>query len=126
MNQFYLKISTALVLTVAVFTQIACDSHGRPSMAYATSTTMMVITPQEPKTVWDRMAADFTFKAHQANPRVQRFIKQFTREDSAQLVQLSNQAVPFIYHIVKALDERGMPPELALLPIIESEYRPTA
>ena len=33
---------------------------------------------------------------------------------------------PFLYHIVEELEKRGMPTELALLPLVESAYNPQA
>jgi len=39
---------------------------------------------------------------------------------------LFNRATPFLYHIVEELDKRGLPMELALLPAIESAYKPEA
>lgn len=116
-----LKFSTVLMLCLAI---LGCDPHGN-SMTYASPTTSMFILSQ-PQTVWDRMAADFSFKTHHTNPRVQRFVEQLTREDSANLIRFSKQATPYLYHIVQMLEERGMPPELALLPMLESEYRATA
>jgi membrane-bound lytic murein transglycosylase D len=35
-------------------------------------------------------------------------------------------ARPFLYHIVEELEKRGMPTELALLPLVESAYNPRA
>lgn len=60
------------------------------------------------------------------NPRVQYFIKQYTRNDAVKLIKNSQQAAPYLYHIVSMLEERGLPAELAVLPIVESEYRPNA
>ncbi len=122
MLTIYLRISTILVCAVMLF---GCDSHS-PSTYYAATTSTVVIHPQPPKTVWDRMAMRFTFPTEPKNPRVARFIKQYSQQDYTRLAQLSEQARPHIYHIITLLEERGLPPELALLPIIESEYRPTA
>ena len=40
--------------------------------------------------------------------------------------KISLQAHPYLYHIVKEVEKRGMPSELALLPAIESLYEPMA
>lgn len=129
MRAYYLKksafLSTALAVILAFTGLMGCDSQ-QPSPKFASTTTAMMIIPMEPTTVWDRMAADFKFKTHQTNPRVERFIRQYSRENYSQLKRLSEQAAPYLYHVVEILEERGLPPELALLPIIESEYRPTA
>lgn len=39
---------------------------------------------------------------------------------------LFNRATPFLYHIIEELDRRNLPMELALLPAIESAYKPEA
>jgi membrane-bound lytic murein transglycosylase D len=46
------------------------------------------------------------------------------RPDS--LKRISGRASPYLYHIVQELEKRGMPTELALLPVIESAFNPQA
>jgi membrane-bound lytic murein transglycosylase D len=118
MHNFYLKISTVFILA---FSLLACDSQA-PRTSYITK----VIHVQQASNVWDRMADNFEIKNHHTNPRVQRFIKQFTRNDAQNLIQFSKQAAPYLYHVVTTAEELGMPSDLALLPIVESEYRPFA
>ncbi len=122
MNRNFLKITTVLILSI---TMLACDLQ-RPTTPNASTPKARLLSIQQPSTVWGRMANDFTFKSHQTNPRVQQFIKQYTKEESSNLIKFSEHASPYLYHIVQLIEERGLPPELALLPIIESEYRPTA
>lgn len=117
-----LKFSTVFILTLAI---VGCDLQNN-SLSYAAASASMIMLPTGPQTVWDRMAADFSFKTHQSNPRVVQFIKQYTKENSQNLIGFSGQATPYLYHVVELLEERGMPAELALLPMIESEYKPTA
>lgn len=125
MHKFCLKFPTVLlVVAITIISTIltGCDTQ-TSTPRYASTTTAMMIVPMEPSTVWDRMAIDFTLKSDQTNPRVERFIKQYSRENYHQLIKLSEQATPYIYHVVTTLEARGLPAELALLPIIESEYR---
>lgn len=42
------------------------------------------------------------------------------------LNSLFERGEPFLFHIVEEIEKRGLPMELALLPAIESAYRPTA
>ena len=42
------------------------------------------------------------------------------------LVRISSRASLYLYHVVKELENRGMPTELALLPVIESAFNPQA
>lgn len=123
MQKFSLKISVIVVVALSL---LGCDNQKPSNPSYTSTVTTMMIIPLEPNTVWDKMAADFTFKAHQSNPRVQRFIKQYSREQYYHLIKLSQKSTPYIYHIMQTLEGRGLPKELALIPFIESEYSPTA
>ncbi len=42
------------------------------------------------------------------------------------MARVNKRAEPFLYHIVTAIEEAGLPMELALLPIVESAYDPFA
>jgi membrane-bound lytic murein transglycosylase D len=42
------------------------------------------------------------------------------------LVRISGRASLYLYHVVQELEKRGMPTELALLPVIESAFNPQA
>ncbi len=122
MQNTYLKIFTVLLLSVAI---IGCESSNNTPVITA-ATAPSVIKIKRYATIWERMADEFTIPANQNNPRVQKFIKSYTRENSYYLIKYSEQSKPYLYHVVSMLEERGMPVELALLPIVESEYRPYA
>lgn len=49
----------------------------------------------------------------------------FTR-NPAYLQRVLQRGAPYLHHIVEALEARGMPTELALLPIVESAFNPGA
>lgn len=57
------------------------------------------------------------------NEQVENYRKQYLRE-ALWVSKILNRATPFVGHIVDELDKRYMPVELALLPAIESGYRP--
>lgn len=118
MNRFYLKISTVLIICLAV---TACDSS-RTSINPVTK----IIRERQTITVWDRMANNIQINTHSNNPRVQKFIKMYTSTQAQNLTKFSEHATPYLYHIVTRLEELQLPTELALLPIVESEYRPLA
>lgn len=52
--------------------------------------------------------------------------KRFFIRNQKLLKTASENAAPFLYHIVTELERRNMPLELALLPIVESTYNPKA
>jgi soluble lytic murein transglycosylase-like protein len=57
--------------------------------------------------------------------RIEKFIAAYARNPDF-LYRVAERARPYLYHIVEALSEYRLPLELALLPIIESAYLPTA
>jgi len=57
--------------------------------------------------------------------RVRFYIDQYQRE-SLWISKIMQRSKPFLAHMVATLDQRFLPVELALLPAIESGYKPTA
>ena len=60
------------------------------------------------------------------NEKVARVSKHIAGYGRGYLFQVSERARPYLYHIVDALSKYGMPLDLALLPIVESAFQPTA
>ncbi|PNF80178.1 lytic transglycosylase [Stutzerimonas stutzeri] len=83
-----------------------------------------VITEHED--IWERIRGGYKLQDHlDANPRIEQQRLLFSsRPKSIEIV--SERSSPFIHYIVERLEERDMPLELALLPIIESSYDPFA
>ena len=74
--------------------------------------------------VWERIRRGYAIPDHD-NERVRRQVADYaTYGDYWRRV--SRRARPYLYHIVETLESRDMPLELALLPIIESAFRPFA
>ncbi|MDF2690660.1 MAG: mltD, partial [Gammaproteobacteria bacterium] len=80
---------------------------------------------QNSNSLWDVMRAGFNLPHDEDNPQVQAYIKMYQNYPSY-IQDIVLQGEPYLYGIVKLLQERDMPTELALLPIIESGYRPLA
>jgi len=59
------------------------------------------------------------------NERIGKQIAWYSQRPSY-LQQVAERARPYIYHIVSGLSANHLPTELALLPIVESAYQPTA
>lgn len=57
--------------------------------------------------------------------RVNKHIIKYT-QNKAYLYEVVERAKPYLYHIVNGLNQHQLPFELALLPIVESAYQPTA
>ncbi len=52
--------------------------------------------------------------------------RQWYTENPQYLERVSARAIPYLHHVVEQIEERHMPMELALLPIMESAYDPFA
>ncbi|OCX92079.1 MAG: lytic transglycosylase [Pseudomonas sp. CO183] len=80
----------------------------------------------EHEDIWERIREGYKLQEHlDSNPRIeQQRLLLSSRPKSIEVV--SERSSPFIHYIVERLEERDMPLELALLPIIESSYDPFA
>ncbi|WP_229779258.1 transglycosylase SLT domain-containing protein [Pseudomonas matsuisoli] len=79
-----------------------------------------------PKDLWDRMRNGFALQdLTGSNPRIEQQRLWFVSKPSF-LESASTNGGPYIHYIVERLEERKMPLELALLPVIESAYNPFA
>lgn len=80
---------------------------------------------QEYADVWQRIRDNLVLDRHQDNTAVKQRIAWYARNQDY-LDRMAVRATPYIYHILEQLDERGMPLDLALLPVVESAYHPFA
>lgn len=76
--------------------------------------------------IWNRIRDGFQLQEHlTSNPRIeQQRLLLAGRTRSIEMA--SERGSPYIHYIVEQLEERNMPLELALLPVIESSYNPFA
>jgi membrane-bound lytic murein transglycosylase D len=80
---------------------------------------------QEHSDLWHRIRDGFQLQAEYSHPGVQELINQHS--DNQRLFDLvALRASPFLFAIVEEIEGRGLPLELALLPIVESTYNPNA
>ncbi|QEK36273.1 LysM peptidoglycan-binding domain-containing protein [Acinetobacter johnsonii] len=75
--------------------------------------------------VWKRMTVGFKMNTEHWNPRIDAQRGWFISRQPY-LDRLSARASRYLYHTVKEAERRGLPTELALLPVIESSYDPAA
>lgn len=77
---------------------------------------------EPPPEIWQRLRAGFRLD-HPLHPRVEREIRRLQRSPSA-FHALMTRSEPYIHHILDAVQAAGLPTELALLPAVESGFRP--
>ena len=73
--------------------------------------------------VWNELSDEFKLDHKADSARVQAEIRKLLA-DPNQLYNILKAAEPYIYFIHKQTKERGLPAELALIPVIESEFNP--
>lgn len=74
--------------------------------------------------LWDRIRGGFALPALKGPSVTGREIWYGERKDL--VVKISEKARRYLFHIVEAVEKRGLPTELALLPFIESGFEPGA
>jgi len=80
--------------------------------------------PTGPPLIWDRLRDRFALTIPD-NPRVDRKWQWFVAHPEY-LERVQRRARPYLRYIVDQVEARGLPGELALLPVVESAYQPFA
>lgn len=113
-----LSILSALFLLGTVST--SAETNNTPTEAHAVRWHVPFFRYHN---VWQDLAHHFTFKKDIARPETQHYIRWFQRRQDY-INELTRNASPYVYYIYQETKSRGMPAELALLPMIESNYNP--
>ncbi len=74
--------------------------------------------------VWHHLRANFALEYHD-HPRIENHLNWYAK-NKLYMARVSERARPYLYEIVRKLEARDMPLELALLPIVESAFDPFA
>jgi membrane-bound lytic murein transglycosylase D len=74
---------------------------------------------------WDVLTDEFALNHEIQHPEVQKQLKWY-KNHPEDVQKMADQAKPYLYHILNEIKKRNMPGELALIPMIESEYDPFA
>jgi len=78
--------------------------------------------------IWDRVRQGYQLQdqgENSTNPRIDRQRLWYASHEAA-LAQSCSRGAPYLHYIVERLEERNMPLELALLPVVESSFNPNA
>lgn len=88
-----------------------------------------VAAPSKPSgSLWVKMRPRLTLfeaKHVQHHPQVKRYMREYSQQ-KATMRQLSYSAKPHLHYIVQRVEAKGMPLELALLPMLESQFKNNA
>lgn len=79
---------------------------------------------QAPDALWQRLFSQYQFPLSE-NARVQTEIDWYSKHPEY-IERVQKNAAPYLYFIVEEVEKRGLPGELALLPVVESAFKPFA
>lgn len=82
------------------------------------------LSPTEVDDVWQRIRIQLSF-AHSEEKSVQDRINWYLKHPNY-MELITKRAEPFLYYIVNEVERRGLPIELALMPLIESDFNSRA
>ncbi len=80
--------------------------------------------PTTPPGLWQQLVNGYRLQSIQ-NPRIDAKLRQFQQRADSLARQLKS-GEPYLHYILQEVDKRGLPTEIALLPGIESGFRPKA
>lgn len=102
----------------------AASSIERPAQSSSLPTIKLDADEYRETDVWARIRSGYAIPDLN-NALVTRHAQAYAAHPG-NLSRISGRASPYLYHVVSELEKRGMPTELALLPVIESAFNPQA
>lgn len=75
--------------------------------------------------LWEKIGANLNLPRHLDHRSVKGRLAWYAKNQEY-LDRVSERSRPYLYHVVSEVEQRGMPLELALLPIVESAFHPFA
>lgn len=84
----------------------------------------IVLAKTRPTDLWQRIRNGFSLK-NKDHRRIQQQLDWYIRHP-AYMRRVANRARPYLYYIVQTLENHKIPSEIALLPIVESAFKPFA
>ena len=83
------------------------------------------VVKSEPAVIWTRMRNGFTLPTAKEHPRINFYVNKYS-SNHRYVNEMVNNAYPYLHFIVEEIEKRGLPLELALLPMVESTFDPHA
>lgn len=96
----------------------------RPTISLAKVDSIQTLDLVEVNDVWQRIRLSLNFPI--PDQKLVNQYRQWYIKHPQHLKRVSQRAEPFLYMIVEEIEKRGLPIELALLPIVESAFDPFA
>lgn len=101
------------------------QKHLKTTHSYSYYRPSLPVPIRNAQSLWPVIASHFSLGDYSNRPEVRHEILWFLSRRSILNMMLHN-AVPYIYYVYQQTQQRGMPAEFALLPLVESGYDPFA
>lgn len=86
----------------------------------------ITLPPQDPTDVWERIRNGFVISDYKTlEPDTERQLRWFI-DHQDYVARVVERARPYLFYIVEEVKKRNMPMEVALLPVVESGFKPMA
>lgn len=105
-------------------TTMAGDMLTRQEIRVAPQLSGTIDLTSRPESLWDRIRNGFAMA--DLNDSLVLHYQQWYQARPDALRRMVERSRPYLHHIVEELEARGMPTELALLPMVESSFNPMA
>lgn len=111
------------VLSCSIFLALNLENPDIAGLGFTTNTSHTHKTTKPVESFWNSLRSDLNLDHRAQSPQVQAEIRKLLAE-RGKLYQILESAGPYIYFIHKQTKARNLPSELALIPVIESEFNP--
>lgn len=126
MAQMRYRILRNMFLAIFITTGlVACSEQGSSGQAEWYSRNPLYTYSSDQGNFWNTMRPNLHMAAYTYTPQVRDQIKWFEHHQ-AYLNHVLIESAPYIYYIYQQTQAHHLPAELALIPVIESEYNPYA
>jgi len=121
-NQFS-KFLIFVVLSCSLLIILSSNNFNLDIVTSSATNTDVSEIIEPDNTIWASISDQFKLDHKTQNAQVQAEIRELLA-DQDKLYQILKAAAPYIYFIHQKAQEKGLPGELALIPVIESEFNP--
>ena len=126
MYKKYIFIVTALVLSGCQQTSVSLGNYTIDSASFTSYSTCETKTlkNKEFNSLWHRMRSGFCFNNVNSS-RISQELK-WMKKNKQFVYRSIERSKPYLFHILNYLEQKNLPHELALLPMVESGFQPFA
>lgn len=121
-NVSKILIFVLLSCSLLVVLRTSNDFNITPS-SFANADMSEMADADDSSAIWDSISDQFQLDHKTQNAQVQAEIRELLA-DHQKLYHILQAAAPYIYYIHQKAQEKGLPGEIALIPVIESEFNP--